>query len=170
MRKTIIAVAIFVIFGLTLFQLVNYRRAHAETPGVFYVPGDTCKKCHRKIYIAYSKQPHAKALEALKCTNQENDPHCLPCHTTGYGKPGGFLNEDSTKHLAGVTCQACHGPGSKHVELGLNAKERVKALVEKPDQACTKCHKIHAKRSKPPLPVLKMKLAELQKQIKNAKK
>ena len=43
-----------------------------------------------------------------------NDPKCINCHATGYGQPTGFKDEASTANLKGTTCEACHGPGSKH--------------------------------------------------------
>jgi hypothetical protein len=48
------------------------------------------------------------------------------CHTTGFERtPGGdfiagvdgFETPESTPELGGVGCEACHGPGSRHVEV-----------------------------------------------------
>lgn len=38
--------------------------------------------------------------------------HCFRCHTTASVTSTGF---DPEKSFAGVTCEACHGPGAKHV-------------------------------------------------------
>lgn len=38
--------------------------------------------------------------------------HCFSCHTTATVTSGNFDPENS---IPGVTCEACHGPGAKHV-------------------------------------------------------
>ena len=39
---------------------------------------------------------------------------CFGCHTTASTTPSGF---DPSHLMPGVTCEACHGPGAKHVGL-----------------------------------------------------
>jgi hypothetical protein len=43
----------------------------------------------------------------------ETTPRCFGCHTTGSTASGRFDPEHAT---LGVTCEACHGPGAKHVD------------------------------------------------------
>ena len=75
------------------------------------------------------------------------NPECLGCHATGYGKPGGFKNYLETPNLAGVTCEACHGPGEKYWKVMAKNRHFYKKidLIMKgytlPNQAtCDKCH------------------------------
>jgi|ERR1700730_5538958 len=44
---------------------------------------------------------------------------CFRCHTTGSVTTAGF---DPSHLFPGVTCEACHGPGARHVEL-MDAEE-----------------------------------------------
>jgi hypothetical protein len=71
------------------------------------------------------------------------DENCLPCHTVGFGKPGGFVDEEKSADLKDVQCESCHGPGSKYMKLPI-MKDREKALASGmilPDEAlCKSCH------------------------------
>jgi hypothetical protein len=66
---------------------------------------------------------------------------CGECHTTGYWPEG---NQDGRPGLvgtwaaAGVQCEACHGPGSAHV----NAPLAFKPIIERDGQACARCHSL----------------------------
>lgn len=96
-----------------------------------YVGAKKCKMCHIKEYNSWVGTKMANAFEALKpgvsaeakkkanldpAKDYRKDAACLGCHTTGHGKPGGFVSIDATPDLVGVQCEACHGPGETYTE------------------------------------------------------
>lgn len=77
------------------------------------------------------------------------DPECLSCHTTGYGQPGGFVSMQETPKLAGIQCEACHGPGQGYLKPELMSLKNKKykrsevvaaGLVIPSEETCTVCH------------------------------
>ena len=46
------------------------------------------------------------------------DPECIECHVVGFGRDGGFHSEAASPQLLEVGCEACHGPGKKHIAAG----------------------------------------------------
>jgi predicted CXXCH cytochrome family protein len=106
--------------------------------------------CHNKAsegkyYDDWLTTKHANAFLVLK-GDERKDPKCLPCHTTGFGKDGGFTalevaepkQADMDKALAGVQCEVCHGPGEKHIK---SKKDNVIKNAGVPDEkVCLTCH------------------------------
>ena len=135
-----------------------------------YVGSKKCKMCHNKQYKSWLETAHAHNYQQLVEMGKTEDATCLKCHSTGYGKPGGFKpgSEDLTQDpvLRGTGCEACHGPGSKHVAL---PKEQKKGSMGQVKQGtCETCHMPHG--GHPDLgqairPVLERKLKELQDRI-----
>ena len=82
-----------------------------------YTGTKACTACHFKQFMAWKKTKHATDAFAKLPAKYKTDATCLTCHSTGYGAASGFKDEASTPNLAGTTCEACHGPGSKHVEV-----------------------------------------------------
>ena len=130
----------------------------AEGPeGADYLGVKTCKMCHSKQYAAWAETKHAKALATLQKADEKTvaamaakakveatkgtDEACLKCHVTGLGTKTGFAMGDSTKValLGNVTCEACHGPGSKHKAA---TKENKKAMIihAVTKEMCMECH------------------------------
>ena len=130
-----------------------------------YVGSKKCKMCHIKEWNSWSGTKMANAFEQLKPgiaaeakkkagldANKDytKDATCLSCHTTGYGKPGGFSDIETTPDRAGVGCEMCHGAGGTYTQsqhMTLNNKEYKKAdLVaaglngEITQAQCTVCH------------------------------
>ena len=142
---------------LALFVL-----AFAQDAAKFkYVGVKKCKMCHKgarkgEIYEQWMKTKHAKAFETLgtdaakKIAAEKGikgDPQqaaeCLVCHVTGYGKDAMVT---LTKE-EGVSCEACHGPGSKYKSMkvmkGITAgkiKGADYGLIEPDEKNCVSCH------------------------------
>jgi peroxiredoxin len=112
-----------------------------------HVGSDACQSCHAKEHESWSAGPHARALASLEAKQKSSDPNCLKCHTTGFGREGGFppgTAASAHADLARVGCESCHGPGGDHVAA---PKERGKivSLGDKCDscvilQICGACH------------------------------
>lgn len=124
--------------------------AGAEEPK--YVGVDKCKLCHIKQYKSWQNTKHAKALDALKTDEAKKhsaepskDAKCLICHTTGYGKAGGYVSADdaASAKLEGVQCEVCHGPGEKYKDVKI-MKDKALALknglIEPSEKTCLACH------------------------------
>ena len=101
-----------------------------------YVGGKKCEVCHSAISKSWQDTRHAKAMESLKKSNQENLPNCVKCHVTGYERDGGFIDNELTPEMAGVQCEVCHGPGGDHVK-NPGAKKMIK---ESGEETCRPCH------------------------------
>ncbi|MDH5790457.1 MAG: cytochrome c family protein, partial [Nitrospinota bacterium] len=99
-----------------------------------YATEQTCLTCHAKEHDLWSKTGHSRAYAALEEVNKSFDPECLACHTTGFGKPGGFISEIDTANLKNVQCEMCHGARLEHIQ---NPK---KGFKEDARTACGKCH------------------------------
>ena len=131
-----------------------------EEPQYLGVAG--CKTCHKSKkkgdqYGIWSKGPHAKTYtelgeekgkEVAKKAGVEGDPQkeekCLKCHVTAYGVAKERLSS-KFKIEEGVTCEACHGPGSgykkPHYKEGKEEDAKKAGFIAKPDEkSCKKCH------------------------------
>jgi len=112
-----------------------------------FVGAKKCKACHLKQFNSWSESRMAKSFDLLKPganaaakkkakldpdKDYTKDATCLACHTTGYGKPGGFVDIASTPDLAGVGCEMCHGPAGTYLQkeyMSLQNKEYKKASL-----------------------------------------
>ena len=81
---------------------------------------------------------------------------CLACHATAHGKPGGYPDvghewtPEETAHAAllqGVTCEACHGPGSQYGPYKAEHEDYKRAdlvamgaAIPITAETCTPCH------------------------------
>lgn len=100
-----------------------------------YLGVGTCVRCHAEDFEVYTRTKHARAYMTLSKMFQQRDASCIGCHSTGYGKEGGFSGArlvGSPIDLADVQCEACHGPGAEHSRDGRYASRAA--------ESCTQCH------------------------------
>jgi DnaJ-class molecular chaperone len=93
---------------------------------------------------------YSDVLVMKRGLTEEEYRKCLECHTTGFGKPGGFSSVQQTPLLKEVGCEACHGPGSIHVQSS-DPKDIKKVVSETDCQACHDSERIKAFRFRPML-------------------
>jgi len=129
-----------------------------------YVGASRCRPCHFLQTKSWEQTKMAKAFELLKPgiaadakrahkldpnKDYTHDSSCLPCHTTGYGKPGGFESIEKTPGLAGIQCEVCHGPGGGYLKpnlMSLQNKEYKRAalvamgMTLPNEKVCQECH------------------------------
>jgi hypothetical protein len=106
-----------------------------------YVGTDACKTCHESEYrnfMTYAKKATSyRSIERLQKGLTESEiKGCFACHTTGYGKPGGFISVEETPHLKNAGCEVCHGPGENHIRLKDPSYIKRKMRIED----CEVCH------------------------------
>ncbi|MCL1985439.1 MAG: cytochrome c family protein [Betaproteobacteria bacterium] len=113
-----------------------------------YIGSAACKQCHEQEYerfFKYSKKAHSKRnVEKMRPKlSREELEGCYSCHTTGYGKKGGFVSYEQTPGLGDIGCETCHGPGAAHAESG-----EVASIIRKPSvESCDVCHNAELVRS-----------------------
>ncbi len=127
------SILVFVV-ALLIFTQTGYTENN-------YVGSEKCKDCHEKEYRRfqkYSKKAESYKHIALmeKGLTQEEFKKCFTCHTTGYGKQGGFISLSQTPKLKNNGCESCHGPGGDHIAS--EDPEDIKAKLTIDD--CIHCH------------------------------
>lgn len=160
MKKTIVGLFLLM-FVLTFLSIGVTIGESAE-----YIGAAKCKACHMKQYTAWKKTKMFASFENLKpgvkaeaktkakldpTKDYTTDEKCLKCHTTGYGKPGGFKSIAETPDLINVQCEACHGPGGEFSKIMKKNKEfkleEVKAVgyvfpkEADAEKECLECHR-----------------------------
>jgi hypothetical protein len=144
-------------------MLIVFVTLNAEEKTFKYVGVKKCKICHKQEkygnqYGKWLETKHSKAYEALASEKAKEiakekgieDPQksekCLKCHVTAYGVSDD-LKEKTLTLEEGVSCEACHGPGSEYKKLNvmkkLTADEIEPAsvgLVVPTEETCKGCH------------------------------
>ena len=158
MRRLILGkmggMGVVVLSGLAVAAFVAVGTLQADPPsGQTYTGAKRCASCHFDQFMKWKKSGHSKAFEMLTAKYQQ-DEKCLACHTTGYGVTTGFKDFETTPALAGITCEVCHGPGSKHEEISQPFAKVKKLTPEQekmirgsiwkmiPKNVCVECHKV----------------------------
>jgi len=115
-------------------QFQSERLSALQEPPVEYVGNETCASCHEMENAQWETSKHSHAHQTLIDADQDFDPDCQPCHTTGYGYRTGFATPQSTPDMWEVGCESCHGPGAAHVDDPEADYGEVTSLV------CAGCH------------------------------
>ncbi len=92
---------------------------------------EACRACHPSAYEAWLATPHARARESLP-EKSRGEPRCLSCHAP-----------DADDGLAGVSCEACHGPGRLYAApYVMRDAELARAvgLQDPGEKTCLACH------------------------------
>jgi hypothetical protein len=132
-----------------------------------YTGAKQCAACHFDQFMKWKTTKHAKSFDLLPAKYQA-DAKCLSCHTTGFGRTTGFTTAVASPDLKGTSCEACHGPGSKHGEIAKQfADKKLTPEQEKtvrdsiwrllPNNACISCHVLQGHHENPTPPELRKK-------------
>ncbi len=176
----LLIVAGFSLAALAVVPFVAFEGAAEEEAAATpeYVGSNACKKCHFTEHRYWKKTVKIDTLASLRPTTEADDKalfdkkvaneldpatdyskdvKCLPCHTTGFGKKGGYpadgnADADMEKARGQVGCESCHGPGSQYVEYKKDeiAKDATAkftfeglakfGLIQPGEAVCVTCH------------------------------
>jgi len=138
--------------------LSNAERARLEEAGgvsrsllptqAEHVGSNACQGCHAREFETWQASVHGRAVASLEKKGKAGDASCLACHTTAFGKPGGFPTGAAVADhpdLARVGCESCHGPGGDHVGPSARRVGTILSLGDKCDSCvilkiCGSCH------------------------------
>jgi len=135
----------------------------APPTGQCYTGTKPCASCHYQQFRTWRPTSHAASLVGMPA-KYVNDGECLKCHLTGFGAPCGYTTGSSPSvfcNLSSVTCEACHGPGSKHVAcaktfissppLGPDLEKMVRGTIYQnpPGSVCVRCHPSQSHKAHP---------------------
>lgn len=123
------------IFEAYDLSIENKEKSSVPASGAeTYLGAESCRECHQEIYDQWQATSHAHGYDILVAQSREFDRDCTPCHTTGFGRPGGFVSLTATPDLIHIQCESCHGHGADH------AKTPGTAMPADPALACLECH------------------------------
>lgn len=140
-RKSLVALT-----GVVIATGVAARQSSAQSPhspsvptvaAADYVGAAVCKDCHGAIYDAWEKTKHSRALTKLTPTERAGGK-CIKCHVTG--SPEMIAAQGDNPSFPNVQCEACHGPGLRHVEAAKTGDTVTDRPTHTEEETCTKCH------------------------------
>jgi len=101
-----------------------------------FVGSERCQPCHQKSYAIWLLSAHAKAISSIP-EDKRSELKCLFCHATDVQER---LREWK---FTNVQCEACHGPGEKHILLARQKTEdnaKPGGLAAVTEKRCRECH------------------------------
>ncbi|MCB9780834.1 MAG: hypothetical protein H6742_19860 [Alphaproteobacteria bacterium] len=101
-----------------------------------YATAAKCTTCHLDEFTRWTFTDHAQAWQSLVQRDAVKNVECVPCHTTGWARPGGMggVDEADVRRFKAVQCESCHGPLRGHPS---DARIEAEPITE---QTCTGCH------------------------------
>ena len=126
-------------------------------PDAHYVGVEVCRECHPAAWRVWLGSRHARSVVALQTglaagiaarTKQPleglpDNPECLRCHGVGAAPGDPNPHGPGSRPDEAVTCEACHGPASLHVDAARQRRERpgLVASLRHPVRSCPDCHR-----------------------------
>ena len=155
--KRTLTIAFMVLFASSALLAQNFK----------YIGAAKCKMCHNKPdkgeqYKKWLEGPHANAMKTLSSdqsmeiakakgiADPTTDAACIKCHST-MGHIDAKLAA-GLKAEEGVSCESCHGPGSKYKSASV-MKDRdfsmENGLILPTEEVCKTCHNEESPTYKP---------------------
>jgi len=108
-----------------------------EDCGKEYVGIAVCRRCHEDRFRGWSPTQHAHAYQTLVAKNRQFDVECVACHAVAFECEQDKIDWKALERFVNVQCEACHGPGSLHVQ-----SKGTETLTAGADlaAACPRCH------------------------------
>ena len=167
-RRTALTLFVVLLVGISLAGISTTAWAQAparkatlapRSEAAEYVGLTKCAACHFDQYKDWKISPHARAFDILP-TKYRQDAECLKCHTTGSELALGSRDPSNAHLAAGISCEACHGPGGAHAKQALRIVDegiteagmsRLRASIQRLAlDECIKCHISKAHKRHPP--------------------
>lgn len=128
-------------------ERLELLRGYREKKNLFdsparYVGAGTCRECHQPEYRQWQQTRHAVAHTVPGAKNASHES--VHRYHTGVDQPGGYPEPGRE----GVQCEACHGPGERHVtDPEAAGPGRIVSLKQScsscvVEQICRTCHSL----------------------------
>ena len=111
---------------------------------IYWVNSVHATRLHQVPWVYHLGEQRWLPLQDVFLVPPETPPHlhatwnevCIQCHTV-HGQPGldertGLFHSKVSEF--GVACEACHGPGQRHVELARTARDDLNSATLTPDE------------------------------------